>query len=251
MKTIGASQQRMTRHRSDNLFFSGMDVLILAVVFVGFARTYYLAGVFNAPLPNLLVHIHGAVFTCWIILLIVQTSLVSAGRVDVHRRLGLIGFGLACLVVITGVLVATDSLGRHFAEGVAVMKVRAFYTVTLSTMLAFGTLIYLAFCNRFNPAAHKRLILIATIAILDAAFSRWPIHTAWWNLRMASFVCTIPLLLMIVAYDYWSLGKIHRATVWAGLFVVALQQVRGPVGRSAPWQAFAAWVQAHARFFHF
>jgi hypothetical protein len=39
-----------------------MAVVILATVFIGFARSYYLAGVFRAPLPNLLVHIHGAVF---------------------------------------------------------------------------------------------------------------------------------------------------------------------------------------------
>ena len=50
----------------------------------------YLAGVFKAPLPNLLVHIRGVVFSCWILLLIVQTSLVAAGRVDVHRLLGLL-----------------------------------------------------------------------------------------------------------------------------------------------------------------
>jgi hypothetical protein len=80
--------------RSDNLFFSGMAVIVLASVFVGFAHTYYLAGVFKAPLPNLLVHIHGAVFSCWILLLIVQTSLVAAGRVDAHRRLGTIGLRL-------------------------------------------------------------------------------------------------------------------------------------------------------------
>src|SRR5208282_1203920 len=110
----------------ENHFFSAMAVVILASVFVGFARTYYLAGVFKAPLPNLLIHIHGAVFSSWILLLIVQTSLVATGRVNLHRRLGLMGFALACLVVILGLLAATDSLGRHFAPGEAGMRVRAF-----------------------------------------------------------------------------------------------------------------------------
>ena len=239
------------RHQSDrrfdNLFFSGMAVVILASVFVGFAHSYYLAGVFKAPLPNLLVQIHGAVFSCWILLLIAQTSLVAAGRVDLHRRLGLLGFTLACLVVILGLLAATDSLSRHFAPGEAGMRARAFYTVTLSTMLAFATLIYFAFRNRFNPAAHKRLILIATIAILDAAFQRWHVPVAWWGERAAALLCTIKLLLLIISYDYWSRGKVHRATLWASVFVVALQQVRDPIGHSAAWQAFALWVQIHAR----
>jgi hypothetical protein len=234
----------------DHLFFSGMAVAILASAFVGFAHSYYLAGVFKAPLPNLLVHIHGAVFSCWILLLIVQTSLVAAGRVDVHRRLGLLGFGLACLVVVMGLLVATDSLGRHFAPGEGGMRVRAFYTVTLTTMLAFATLIYFAFRTRFNPAAHKRLILIATIAILDAAFERWPVPAKWWGERSAALLCTIPFLFAIVAYDYWSRGTVHRATVWASVLVVGLQQVRDPLGHTAIWQAFAAWVQTHARSLH-
>jgi hypothetical protein len=96
----------------DNVFFSGMAILILVTVFVGFARTYFLAGVFRAPLPSLLVHIHGAVFSSWILLLITQTTLVTAGRVDIHRRLGLAGFGLACLMVVLGVLTASKLLGR-------------------------------------------------------------------------------------------------------------------------------------------
>lgn len=236
--------------RSDNLFFSGMAVIILASVFMGFARTYYLAGLFKAPLPNLLVHFHGTVFSCWILLLIAQTSLVAAGRVDVHRRLGLLGFGLACLMVVLGLLVATDSVARHFAPGEAGMRVRAFYTVPLSVMLAFGTLIYFAFRNRFNPAAHKRLILIATIAILDAAFERWPVPATWWGERTAALLCTMPLLLLIMGYDYWSRGKVYSTTLWASLFVVVLQQVRDPIGRSAPWQSFAVWVQTHARSLH-
>src|ERR1700722_2719449 len=76
MKTIHGHKFVAAEQHFDNLFFSGMAVLILVSVFVGFARSYYLAGVFTAPLPNLLVHIHGAVFSCWIVLLIVQTSLL-------------------------------------------------------------------------------------------------------------------------------------------------------------------------------
>src|SRR5437588_5707877 len=96
----------------DNYFFSAMALLILATVFVGFARTYFLAGMFRAPLPSLIIHIHGAAFTTWVVLLVVQTSLVAARRTDVHRRLGVAGFLLGCLMVVLGVLAATDSLVR-------------------------------------------------------------------------------------------------------------------------------------------
>ena len=91
---------RRENHDYENLFFSGMALVFLVSVFIGFAPTYYLAGAFKAPLPNLLVHIHGAVFSLWILLLITQTSLIALNRVDLHRRLGMLGFGLACLMVV-------------------------------------------------------------------------------------------------------------------------------------------------------
>src|SRR5882762_42575 len=103
--------------RLDRYFFPGLALLVLATVFWGFARSYFLAGVFKAPLPNWLIHLHGAAFTSWILLLIAQTTLVSAHRVDVHRKLGLAGFGLACLMVVLGISASTDSLRRSFGAG--------------------------------------------------------------------------------------------------------------------------------------
>src|SRR5579864_829596 len=99
--------------RFDHLFFSSTALLMLATVFVGFAPTYYLAGVFNAPLPSTIIHIHGAVFSTWILLLVTQTSLVSAARVDIHKKLGVAAFMLACSMVVIGVVAATDRLARE------------------------------------------------------------------------------------------------------------------------------------------
>jgi hypothetical protein len=225
--------------RYDHIFFTAMALLILVSVFIGFARTYYLAGVFHAPLPSRIIHIHGAAFTCWVLLFVTQTVLVSAHRVDIHRRLGVFGFGLASLMVVLGLLAATDVLMRH-GNNVAA---RAFYAVPIADMLAFSTLIFFAFRSRTNPAAHKRLILIATIAILDAAFVRWPVPVHGWNVHSA-VMCTWAVLFALVAYDLLSLRSVHRATLWGFLFVVFLQLVRGPIGHTTFWQNFAAWVQS-------
>jgi hypothetical protein len=241
---------RPNSQRFENLFFSGMAVVILVSVFVGFAHSYYLAGLFKAPLPNLLVHIHGVVFTSWILLLIAQTSLVSAGRVDVHRRLGVLGFGLACLLVILGVLVATGAMVRFYEPGDPGVPGRAFYAIPLADMLMFSTLVYFAFRNRFNPPAHKRLILIATLSIMDAAFDRWPMHLPWWNFRVTPLLCCYPLLLLLMAYDKWSTSKVQRATLWASGFLVVVQTGRIFIGRTAAWQSFATWIYTHARSFY-
>jgi hypothetical protein len=228
-----------------------MALVVLVSVFVGFAPTYYLVGVFNGPpVGNLLVHIHGAVFTLWILLLIVQTSLVTAGRVDVHRRLGMAGFGVACLVALLGTLIATENLVNHYPDTTEKQEsFRAFYAVALADILIFSTLVYAAFRSRFNPAAHKRLILIATLALLDAAYDRWPVREPWWDFRFTPLVCTYPLLLLLMGYDRWSTGRIQRATLSASLFLVVVLEGRLLIGHTASWQRFASWVYAHSDIF--
>ena len=224
--------------RYDHLFFSAMALMMLGTVFVGFAHSYYLAGVFGAPLPSLIIHLHGAAFSCWILLLVTQTSLVAAGRVTIHRRLGIVGFILACFMVILGVLAATDSLRR--GTGPSGLDAKFFYVIPITDMLIFATLVFFAFRARSNPAAHKRLILVATTALLIAAIARWPytmVHRKPMMAALASYV----FLLILVAYDLWSTRKVHRATIWAGAFLIFVQQIRIPIGKTAAWHAFASW----------
>jgi len=227
--------------RYDNFFFSAMALLILATVFLGFARTYYLAGMIHAPLPAFIIHVHGAVFSCWILLLVTQTALVSIGRVDIHRRLGVFGFLLACAMVVLGVLAGTNALARGFAP--PGLDAATFYVVPITDMLIFSTLIFFAFRKRSDSPAHKRLILIATIALLIAAIARWP-FAIFLGKPIAAGLFSYVFLLMLVAYDLWSIRKVHRATLWAGIFLIIVQQIRVPIGMTAPWHAFANWARA-------
>src|ERR1700752_2834098 len=75
--------------QQDRLFFSGIALLVLIAVLAGFARTYFLAGAFWAKLPSAMVHVHGALFTLWIALLVTQVALVARGRTRWHMRLGI------------------------------------------------------------------------------------------------------------------------------------------------------------------
>jgi FtsH-binding integral membrane protein len=230
--------------RYDHVFFSTMAALMLMTVFVGFSRSYYLAGVFQAPLPSKIIHMHAVAFSCWIILLITQTSLVAAGRVDIHRRLGIAGFLLACAMVVLGVLAATDSLVRE--AGPPGRDVKFFYVIPMTAILMFAVLIAFAYRARSNPPAHKRLILIATTALLVAAIARWPFAMVNRHAPVATLFSYI-FLLMLIAYDLWSTHRVHRATIWGGLFLVVMSQLRLPIGQSAAWHAFAGWAQHMAR----
>jgi FtsH-binding integral membrane protein len=226
--------------RYDHWFFSAMAFLILVTVFAGFARTYYFAGMFRAPLPSLIIHLHGAAFSCWILLLITQTSLVSAGRVDIHRRLGIAGFLLGNLMVILGVMAATDSLVRR--GGPVGRDAQAFYIIPITDMVFFAIVLLLALRNRRDSAAHKRFIFVATNALLIAAIARVPIAFSYRNIFIATLLSDF-FLLALLAYDLWSTHKIHRVTLWAGGILIFIQQIRLPIGKTAAWHIFANWIQ--------
>ena len=227
---------------NDRVFFSGMAILILATTLVGFARTYFLAGMVRAHLPSPIIHVHGAIFSLWVLLLITQTSLVAAHRTDLHRKLGLVGFGLACLMPILGVLAATNSLSRNFAPPGFPFGAQTFYVVPLADMLMFTVLVFFAYRARRDPAAHKRLIMIATIGLMDAPTGRPPFSAITGAPHMDVLFCMIFLMLM-VGYDLWSSRKLHPATLWAGLFLIVIEQLRMPIGMSGAWHSFAAWAQ--------
>jgi hypothetical protein len=230
--------------RCDHFFFSAMSILILVVVFVGFAPTYYFAGVFRAPLPAPIIHIHGAVFSCWVLLLVVQTSLVSVRRVDLHRGLGIFGFCLAALMVVFGVLAATNALARGSAP--PGLDPKFFYVIPIGDMFNFAVLIFFAFHFRSNSPVHKRLVLIATVALLTAAFTRWPVA---FLLRkpFPAMLVAYGFLLLLALYDLWSTHKIQRVTLCGSAFLMFVQFARIPLGQTAIWRDFAGWAQSLAR----
>jgi hypothetical protein len=221
---------------SDRVFFAVFAVVLWATVLYGFAKTYFLAGMVRAPLPNVLIHIHGAAFTLWMVLLVVQIGLVSTGNLAIHKKLGLAGFGLAVAMVVLGLLAATDALRR--GEAVLGLDAKSFYIIPISSISVFAVLVFFAYRARRRPAAHKRLILIATIGIIDAAVGRWPVaflqtHPAAQDLIPFGF------LLAVMVYDLVTLHRIQKSTLWASLLIVAVHLTRVPFAGTALWQFFA------------
>lgn len=227
--------------RTEDAFFSGMALLILGCVLLGFGRSYYFAGVFHAPLPNPLVHVHAAVFSAWILLLIVQTSLVSTGRVDLHRRLGIFGAALAGAMVVLAVLVATDSLARGFKPPGSRLDPKSFYSIPIFQTAVFCALIFWALRARADGPAHKRLVLIATISLLGAAVNRWSFLPTAHSGLLTSLILDF-FILLIASFDLWYRGRIHRATLKGGLFMIIVHQLMFPIGRTQVWHRFAEWV---------
>ena len=228
--------------RIDDQFFLAMAIVILGTVFLGFARTFYLAGIYHTHLPNRLIAVHGTVFTAWIVLLVVQTGLVAGRRIAFHRTLGLFGAVLAASMVVLGLAAATDSLARGFAPPGFPFGPRVFYTTPVFAMITFATLIGAGLWMRSNGPAHKRLVLLATITLLPAAIGRWPFAI----MSRVHFIVNAILfvfILLVAAFDLWSLRRIHPATMRGGIFLTLMVNLAVPVGTTSAWQRFASLAQ--------
>src|SRR5438477_8467821 len=101
----------------ERVFYSGMASVMCICVFIGFSPTYFRAGMMRAPLPSPILHVHGVVFTFWMLLFLVQAALVSAHRVKWHRSLGTVAFCLPPIMIVLGVIAAVDALHRGVKIG--------------------------------------------------------------------------------------------------------------------------------------
>jgi hypothetical protein len=211
----GHAGRTTIRMRTDDYFFTAMSLLILGTVFLGFAHSYYLAGTVHARLPNVLVHIHGAIFSCWILLLIAQTTLVSAGKVGWHKKLGILGAFLAYLMVVFGALLIVDTIRRHHIPRSLTPGI--LLALDLGQLSVFAVLVTGGVRVRRQGAAHKRLMLLSTIAILFSAVARW--HFSF--IRSFSQVGLIidGFLLCMIVFDLLTQRRIHRVTIWGSLMI--------------------------------
>jgi len=136
-------------------FYLGMSLALAALVILGFSRTVN-ANLFHANPPRpLLLWFHGAAFSTWIVFFGVQSSLVRARKVSVHRFLGWFGAGLAAVMIVLGTAVAVvmtrfDLLVLHQKD------VDSFPSVPLGDMLIFGSCVALAIYFRKKPEKHPQ-----------------------------------------------------------------------------------------------
>lgn len=226
--------------QSDRLFFTAMGTAVAVMVFAGFARTYYLSHWFAPParMPHMTaaLHVHAVVFTVWILLGIVQPALIAHGRRELHRRLGGFAAGVALLVWLLGNLVSAQAMNVGYKQ---VGDPFAFYAVTFFSMQAFAVIVLLALWKRRDAQSHKRLMLLSSAAILEAAFGRLPLHIIAQTAPLSFYVGSEAILLAGIVYDQVTRGRIHAVWLWGGGLLVVSQILRLAIMQTGPWLAFA------------
>jgi len=231
MSQVGALQRPEARKRGrGGTFFVVMAAILLVIVLVGFARSFYLKPFLG--LAEMAMHpyvhggilaTHGAVLTAWFCLLATQVLLVRHGRTRVHRRVGLYGTILAVAVVATSLL----TLAHREAPFIDEAPFRSLGN--LMSVIGFSLCIPVGVRFRHRPEVHKRLLLLGSVLITGPALSRMARIPALAELldpvsgHVFATVTTLSLMLAVVGYDFVTRRRPHPATVGGllGIFVLA------------------------------
>jgi hypothetical protein len=151
------------------------------------------------------------------------------------------GAVLAGAMVVVGTAIAMVSLRYNFAHGN--LGALSFFAIPIGDMVVFPLLVTAALMWRRQTEVHKRLMLLATVSVLDAAVARWPLAIMA-NGPVAFFALTDLYIVAGVVFDMASRKRVHHAYLWGGLLIVGSQIVRLAVWHTAWWIAFARMLAA-------
>jgi hypothetical protein len=240
--------------------WSARDDRIPSAVWLGILWAGMIAG-FGTDIPRFLhenppaswvVRLHAVVFTTWMLLLTTQVLLVLRDRVAWHRRLGWFAAGWACVMAVMGPWAAIESLAVNL-HGVSIDP--PFLSVNLVDIVGFLALLAWGIALRKDPAAHKRMMLLATISLADPGFSRfsgwlWPTEPAsivlWF---FDSFYGNVLLIVLMAAWDWWR-GRLMRSFIIGAVSLLAAEFASVLLYFWGPWRTSTAeFIQFWARHF--
>lgn len=243
---IGAGPSKVER---EHRFFLRMAALILLLTLVGFAPSYYLRA-FIPPLHpmeplNLLVHLHGIVFSAWIILFMVQVTLISAGKRHVHRQLGMLGMVLVALMIPLAIAVGIAGIHRPLTAPPGIDPL-SWAAVPLLDAPVFGGLIIAGLAMRHRPAVHKRLMLVAMINMVQPSAGRLIGMTGLPGEAVGplSGLVVLVLLAVLVLRDWLVTRRVHPAVAIGSAIIFARIALTPVIWSTGWWLAFARWVSA-------
>lgn len=222
--------------RFDRRLYLGASLIFLALVFWTFSRTFYLKPFFGTPPLSALLHIHGAVMSGWVVLLVVQSSLIAARRVQWHRRLGVFGAAWGALVVafgsITTLCAAEREVRGHtdFAAGQVIIT-----SLDLLQMLFFASFVAVAVWQRRRPDYHKRLMILTIVCMLPDALARLPVSFMTNQLILIGMDGS---MVLIVGIDTLWHRRLHPAFAWGAFLFVGAFHLALYFTQTRAWIAF-------------
>ena len=217
--------------RTRSRFHVWLALWMLAIVVIGFGPSYVwplLRGALTFPG---VVHAHAVVFIGWMALLMAQVIVAARGNLHLHRRIGRWGIAYGCLVILMGLIVGPASALIKVDSGVWTRdQAAASLLVNFGDMVSFAVWFGAAIWYRGRPEIHRRLMVVATVALLFAALARWTFVGS--GLARAG-IWLSPIFLGMV-HDWITRRRIHPVYI-IGSIALFLFALRLFVARSEAW----------------
>jgi hypothetical protein len=258
MTTVAVENRPFAVVSGGERFYVGMAAACVLVAFVGFAPTYWIPLLRGRLEVSPLVHVHATFFYGWLLLFLRQTSLAASGRLTRHQEFGVFAVALATGMCFVGSGVAINRVKELSAAGFADAALR-FSIVPLTAAALFAVLFAIAVYNVKRPEIHKRVMLVATVSLLQAAVARWfalflapprppgvtgPLSPPPVAVTVMSGLVSDLLIVAAIIHDRRTRGRVHPAYWIAGGAVLAIQVLRVPVSMTSAWMNVATWVVA-------
>ena len=252
---IDLNSPRAVAQSQIDYFYFYMALACMAVAFVGFAPTYWVPLANRSLSASPVVHFHGLLFFAWSLYFAFQSWLAASGKVVRHRTIGMIGVSLATAMTIFGFLVAVNAMKRSAAAGLTDDGI-AFAIVPLSGILFFAVVFTLAIAAIRKPETHKRLMLLASISLLDAAVARWfltflappgPLGPPPVPVTIPPAIVAYLLLVVAMVFDWRTRGRLHPVYIYGGIALIAVKLLNWPISVTPFWHWFAGGILAMAQ----
>ena len=204
--------------RIDRNFYAFMAMLFAATAIAGFTPNSIAILSGTKTNPPLIIHFHAAAMSSWLLLLTVQATLVASNKTHIHKRLGMVSIVLAptILFLMLAIKIPLFLEGDFATTAGGVIQIKRISLFSIYYVWAFLS-------RKTDSAAHKRLMFLATLVVIDAAFNRllWLPTLGFENVRMVRHVYQLVLLVPLLVYDILKLGRVHRVNIIGSCLVIA------------------------------
>jgi hypothetical protein len=217
---LSAPQARVAESSRADRLSAVLVALIVAVVLVGFAKNFYLRPWLGTRPLTWLAYAHGFLMTAWLALFVVQLALVAMRNIPLHRRVGEWGASIAAFIVPTGLLTIAAAAERHHETQSIGRFAATFVAYDGVSLLLFGLLVAWALGERTRPAMHRRLMLMAMVALLPPAFGRLTAFALRDGIPLIVLVIMLATVVLCIAIDALPRGRAHTAIVIPGIAIV-------------------------------
>ena len=254
--TLAAGQRS---RKVDRWFYIGVALLMILFNAVAFTPAMIDQSRRNVPLPlSPLVALHASVSALWLLLFFAQAAIATTRRIDVHRRVGVLGAVLTLVFVVLGYFTVIEEARRGFdlsgdlsrftppGASVTAEETLAGTIAVLFNFFMFAVLVGVALLYRDRPAVHKRLMLLAVLGVLTGTpvthvLGYWLAPQPWLPVMIP--VSAVFFLSLSAVHDRMTNGRVHPVSLWVPLAIFAsFFLFNFVVVPSRAWRQFAAWL---------